>query len=59
MLQLEIIPKLPRDPIDTKRLANACIWTENGGCIKRLKIGQKMAELANLLVFTGSLKLPR
>ena len=36
-----IISKLPRDPIDTKRLANACIWTENGGCIKRLKNGQK------------------
>ena len=48
MLQLAIISKLPRDPIDTKRLANACIWTENGGYIKRLKIGQKMAELANL-----------
>ena len=59
MLQLAIISKSPRDPIDTKRLANACIWTENGGCIKRLKIGQKMAELANLLVSTGFLKLPR
>ena len=59
MLQLAIISKLPRDPIDTKRLANACIWTENGGCIKRITIGQKMAELANLLVSTGSLKLLR
>ena len=48
MLQLAIISKLPRDPKDTKRLANACIWTENGSYIKRLKIGQKMAELANL-----------
>ena len=59
MLQLAIISKLPRDPIDTKKLANACVWTENGGCIKRLKIGQKMAELANLLISTGFLKLPR
>ena len=58
-MQYAIISKLPRDPIDTKRLANACIWIENGSCIKRFKIGQKMAELANLLVFTGYLKFPR